>query len=86
MAAAPALADEDDDDHDQAREAVEHGAIAPLAEVLARPELKRMGELVHVRLDREDGRWIYRLRFVGADGRVREAKVDATLGPDQGRR
>jgi uncharacterized membrane protein YkoI len=78
MAAAPAHADEDDDDHDEAHEAVERGAVVPLAEVLARPELQGAGELVRVRLVHDDGRWIYRLRFVDAAGRIRDREVDAT--------
>ena len=87
MAAAPSRADEDDGDHDEAREAVEHGAIVPLAEVLARPELKGLGELVRVRLHRGEGRWTYRLRFVDAGGHMKDREIDATRGPEsQGRR
>ena len=82
MAAPPAWADEDNDDHDEAREAVEHGAIVPLAEVLARPEIKSLGELVRVRLDRGEGRWIYRLRFVDDAGHMKDRDFDATRGPD----
>ena len=82
MAAPPAWADEDNDDHDEAREAVEHGSIAPLAAILARPELKGIGELVRVRLGRDEGRWIYHLRFVDAGGRMRDKEVDASRSPE----
>ncbi len=78
LMAAPALGDEDD--HDEAREAVEHGEIVPLAEILARPELRGVGELVRVRLDRNDGRWTYRLRFVDAGGHMKNIEVDAARG------
>ena len=78
MATAPAWADEDGDDHDEAREAVEHGGAIPLAEVLARPELKGLGEVVRVRLDRDDHRWVYRLRFIDAGGHIRDRAIDAT--------
>ena len=78
MAAAPASAEDGDDDHDEAREAVERGAVVPLAEVLARPELKGLGELVRVRMIRDDGRWTYRLRFVDTEGRIKDLEVDAT--------
>jgi len=77
MAGAPAHAD-DDDDHDEAHEAVERGALAPLAEVLARPELKGLGDLVRVRLAHEEGRWVYRLRFVDPSGVLRDREIDAT--------
>jgi uncharacterized membrane protein YkoI len=87
MAAAPAWADEDDDDHDEAREAVEHGKVVPLAQVLARPELKGLGELVRVQIDRSDGRWTYRLRFVDEGGHMKDRAIDATRGPEpHGRR
>jgi uncharacterized membrane protein YkoI len=80
MAAPAASAHEGDDDHDEAREAVEHGAIAPLAQVLERPELKGLGDLVRVRLDRKDGRWTYRLRFVDGGGRMKDLEIDAAPG------
>jgi uncharacterized membrane protein YkoI len=82
MAAAPARADEDDDDHDEAREAVERGAVVPLAQVLARPELKRLGELVRVRLERDEGRWTYRLRFVDKGGHIMDLELNATRDPN----
>lgn len=81
LSPASSWADADDDDHDEAREAVEHGAILPLAQILARPELKDLGELVRVRLNRAEEHWTYRLRFVDANGHVREREVDAARYP-----
>ena len=50
-----AVADDEGDDQDEAQEAVDRGDVIPLADVLARPEVRRAGELVRVRL-LHDGR------------------------------
>jgi uncharacterized membrane protein YkoI len=70
-------ADEDGDDQDEAREAVEGGEAIPLAEILSRPDVKALGEIVAVRLLRDQGRWEYQLRLVDSSGKVREVRVEA---------
>ncbi|MGP9821299.1 PepSY domain-containing protein [Salinarimonas sp. NSM] len=83
LALAPALvaADEhrysDDDDHVAAREAVRRGDALPLADILAAIPPRYAGRVIDVELEREDGRLVYELTLVAADGRVRELVVDA---------
>jgi uncharacterized membrane protein YkoI len=72
----PARAD-DEDDHERARAAVLRGEALPLDELLARLPLREGERLIEVEFEREDGRWVYELEFIGADGRVRELEVDA---------
>ncbi|WP_188911318.1 PepSY domain-containing protein [Salinarimonas ramus] len=67
----------DDDDHVRAREAVRSGAALPLAEILAALAPRFGGKVIEVELEREDGRPVYELTLVGADGVVREILVDA---------
>jgi uncharacterized membrane protein YkoI len=67
-------------DHDEARAAVERHDIRPLDEILAHLRDKIPGEIVRVTLERECGAWLYELRVVDAQGRVREVAVDATTG------
>jgi hypothetical protein len=59
-------------DHDRAREALERGEALPLADILARVRLDRGGEVVGVSFEREDGRWIYAFKVVGATGLLAE--------------
>lgn len=68
---------EDDEDHERARAAVLRGEALPLDQILARLPLRDGERLIEVEFDREDGRWVYELEFIGTDGRVRELEVDA---------
>ena len=81
-AAAPVVARGDGSlsEQDEARQAVQGGAIRPLNEILARlsPEVAR--DIVRVKLERRDGRWLYELRHVDSRGRMSEIVVDAATG------
>ena len=66
---------DDDDDHDQARAALERGEVKPLAEVLAL--LKLDGEIVSTEFEHDDDRWIYEIRLIDPSGRMVELHVDA---------
>jgi uncharacterized membrane protein YkoI len=79
-AASPARADESWRDQDEAREAVEHGDIRPLDEILARLRERFPGEVVKVKLERENGRWVYEFRVIDSQGRLREISVNAASG------
>ena len=79
-AASPARADESRPDQDEAREAVERGAIRPLDEIIASLHARFPGEIVKVKLEREHGLWVYELRLLDPKGRLREISVDATTG------
>ena len=78
----PAAADDEGEyeerhDHDQAREAVEHGEALPLDAVLAAVEKKVVGEVVDVEFEKSDGVWVYELRVVDAAGHVIQVTADA---------
>lgn len=75
LAAAPARAD--DDDQERARRALQAGEIRPLEEVLRAVRAAMPGDVLAVELDRDDGRWIYEVKVLGADGRRREVEIDA---------
>jgi uncharacterized membrane protein YkoI len=79
-AASPALADESRRDQDEAREAVERGAIRPLEEILAKLRDRFPGEIVKIKLEREHGLWVYEFRLLDPRGRLREITVDAATG------
>jgi uncharacterized membrane protein YkoI len=79
-AASPALADESRRDQDEAREAVERGAIRPLEEILAKLRERFPGDVVKIKLEREHGLWVYEFRLLDPRGRLREITVDAATG------
>ena len=81
MASPSALrAQDDDDDHDRARDLHERGEIEGLADIMAIVRTEAPGEIVSVDLIRAGGKWIYRFQVVAADGRRRIVDVDAGAG------
>jgi len=76
-----ARADEDDDgDHDRARDLYERVEIKGLANILDIVRAKAPGDVVAVDLIRQADRWVYRFQVVGADGRRKTVDVDAGAG------
>jgi uncharacterized membrane protein YkoI len=73
-------AQDDDDDHDRARDLYERGEIEGLADIMAVVRAKAPGEIVAVDLISAGGKWIYRFQVVAADGRRRIVDVDAGAG------
>ncbi|RWH66320.1 PepSY domain-containing protein [Mesorhizobium sp.] len=73
-------AQDDDDDHDRARDLYERGEIEGLADIMTIVRAKAPGEIVSVDLIRVEGKWIYRFQVVSADGRRRIVDVDAGAG------
>jgi uncharacterized membrane protein YkoI len=67
-------------DHDEARFAVEHGEIKPLAELLAIVRDKLPGEITGVELERKHEQWLYEFRVIDKAGRLFEVYVDAQSG------
>ncbi|WOJ91190.1 PepSY domain-containing protein [Methylocapsa polymorpha] len=67
------------DDQDRALSALEARQILPLSEILARA---RLGDdrLLRAELEREDGRYVYELRVIAADGTIRLRHLDARTG------
>lgn len=75
-------ADRDDerDEHDRARVAMEAGQIKPLAEILGQVEQRYAGRVVKTELERYDGTWTYELKLLPANGRVYKLHIDARTG------
>ena len=67
-------------EQDEARQAVQGGAIRPLNEILAGLSPGVARDIVRVKLERRDGRWLYELRHVDSRGRMSEIVVDAATG------
>lgn len=76
-----ARADEDDDgDHDRARDLYEHGEIRGLSDILDIVRAQAPGDIVAVDLIRKANKWVYRFQVVDAEGRRRTVDVDAGAG------
>lgn len=73
-------ADDDDSDHDRARDLYEHGEIQALASILDIVRANAPGDIVAVDLIRVANRWVYRFQIVAVDGRRRIVDVDAGAG------
>lgn len=78
-AVSPAAEDEAED-QEVARKALENKEILPLSAVLAKVEGKLTGDVVEIELERKKGQWIYEIEVIGEDGRVRDIDVDAKTG------
>lgn len=84
--AAPALlagrarADDGDHDHDRARRALEQGQVLPLRRVLDKLERELPGQVLKVEFERDDDRFVYKIRLLQPDGRIAGVKVDAADG------
>jgi uncharacterized membrane protein YkoI len=76
-----ALAGEDDDgDHDRARDLYERGEIKGLSNILDIVRMQAPGDIVAVDLIRTAKKWVYRFQVVAADGRRKTVDVDAGEG------
>lgn len=69
--------DKDDHDHDRARAAVQAGEVLPLATLLERLQRSHPGQVMELELEREDGRWIYEIKLLQADGQLLKLELDA---------
>lgn len=67
-------------DHERALRAVQAGEVLPLPQVLERVARIHPGQVLEVELEQEQGRWIYEIRQLGADGRLVKLEVDARSG------
>lgn len=76
---AAALAD-DGDGLELARAAVERGEILPLAKAVEALLARHPGRIIEAEFERDDGVAVYELELVTEDGRLMDAKVDATTG------
>lgn len=70
----------DEGDHELARQALEQGKVLPLRTVLDKVEREYQGQALKVEFERDDGRFVYKIRLLQSDGRMAKLKVDAMDG------
>jgi uncharacterized membrane protein YkoI len=80
VAVGPAMARDDDHDHDRVRRAVEEGRMLPLRDILARAQAAYPGEVVETELEDERGVLVYEIKVVTPDGRLIKLHYDARTG------
>ena len=76
--AGPVLADSTE--QDAIRQAVESGAIRPLADILSAVRGRLPGDIIGIEIDRKKDRWLYEFRVLDRSGRLFEVYVDAGSG------
>jgi uncharacterized membrane protein YkoI len=67
------------EDHDEAHELRLRGDVLPLAEIIDRAGLGGQ-RVIEADLERDDGRLVYELEVLDADGRVSKRYFDASSG------
>ncbi|KAB2873740.1 MAG: PepSY domain-containing protein [Ideonella sp.] len=70
----------DERDHELARQALEQGQVLPLRTVLDKVEREQPGQVMKIEFERDDGRFVYKIRLLQKDGRMVRLKVDAVDG------
>lgn len=75
-----AVAQPVDYDHVAAREALRRGEVLPLSHILAVAQGAVPGDVVLVRLIRQEYGWRYRVRILTESGRLRLVRIDAATG------
>ena len=80
LAAVPVHADDDRDDHVEARALLERGEILPLVRILEIVRREQPGDVIEVELERDDGRWEYDVKVLTAAGIVRKITLAARDG------
>ena len=75
--AQPSAWGSDSRDHERARAAVEAGQVLPLPTLLERLRRTHPGQVLELELERDDGRWIYEIKLLQANGQLLKLDVDA---------
>jgi uncharacterized membrane protein YkoI len=70
----------DDIGPEMARKLLSEGRIRPLAEILDVVKAAVPGETVEVELELDDGIYVYEVKQLNSEGRVKEIKTDAATG------
>ena len=69
-----------DDDHLEARRLMEAGTIRPLEKILEQLSEQHPGRILEVELEQDEGRYIYEIELLDAEGVVWELEIDAQNG------
>ncbi len=77
LASQGAQADHREEDHEQARAALERGEVAPLAKAIAKVQSLYAGDVVETEIESEHGRFYYEIKLLTPEGRVLKLLLDA---------
>lgn len=66
-----------DHDQEQALRALEAGEIVPLDQILQEVQQRYAGTVIELELTSENGRWVYEVELLAADGRLLTLRIDA---------
>jgi uncharacterized membrane protein YkoI len=78
--ALPGASASDKRDHERARAAVQAGQVLPLPTLLERLQRTHPGQVLELELELEDGRWIYEVKLLQANGQLLKLELDAATG------
>jgi uncharacterized membrane protein YkoI len=67
-------------DQEAALQALQHHQVLPLSQVLALAARRVPGDVIKVKLEREDGHIVYEIKVLARTGRIREITFDAGTG------
>jgi len=67
-------------DHERARAALQAGEVLPLPTLLDKLNRTHPGQVLELELERDDGRWVYEVKLLQADGRLLKLALDAGTG------
>ena len=67
-------------DHERARAAVQAGEVLPLPSLLERLQRTHPGQVLELELEREDGRWVYEVKLLQANGQLLKLELDGGTG------
>lgn len=56
------------------------GEVMPLPQLLQKLQRSHPGQVLELELEREDGRWVYEVKLLQAQGRLLKLAVDAATG------
>ncbi|MBB4347033.1 MULTISPECIES: PepSY domain-containing protein [Rhizobiaceae] len=77
---APPSKGDDNHDLDRLRDAVNRGEVMPLSALQEEVRRAFPGEIIRVKLDEDDGRFIYEFKVLRSNGRLVEIEMDARDG------
>lgn len=66
--------------HNEVYQLRESGRIMAMEDILAHARKAQAGHLIEAELEREDGRYVYELKILDAQGGVHELELDAASG------
>jgi Peptidase propeptide and YPEB domain len=67
-------------DHERARDALQASEVLPLATLLEQLRRSHPGQVLEIEIDREDGRLIYEVKLLHANGQLLKLELDAATG------